>query len=132
MENKIDSELSYIAFVLGYDNLIKEYLKENKIETCDECYDECVIIARLFMNSKEYHNEKYSTYEMLEYWLRNNDSWKRSKELICNMCGGKMEHRKANNTNMYVCEDCPNVQFEYYDMTNSLDVVTSLDGYEII
>ena len=74
MSNTIDSEVSYFAFVLGYDLLYKDIIIHSK--TCDIAYDICVSIAKLFLKSEEYKNIKYSGYEMLEYWLRNN------KELV--------------------------------------------------
>lgn len=65
------SETSYIAFVLGYDLLNKEIRNSNYPE-CDLSYDICNELASSFLNSEEYKNNKYSTYEMLQVWLENN------------------------------------------------------------
>lgn len=71
--NKIDSEVSYFAFVLGYD-LLKDRLIDNDFtKTNDNAYDTCVSLAKLFLQSEEYKNLKYSGYEMLQYWLRENE-----------------------------------------------------------
>lgn len=71
--NKIDSEVSYFAFVLGYD-LLQDRLKNSEYtNTCDTAYDNCVSLAKLFLKSEEYKNLKYSGYEMLEHWLRENE-----------------------------------------------------------
>jgi hypothetical protein len=65
------SETSYITFVLGYDLLNKELQNSNYPE-CDLSYDFCNSLASKFLESKEYHNNKYSTYEMLQEWIDNN------------------------------------------------------------
>lgn len=65
------NETAYIAFVLGYDLLNKEISNSNNPE-CDLSYDICNEIASNFLESKEYKNSKYSTYEMLQEWLENN------------------------------------------------------------
>lgn len=67
------NETSYIAFVLGYDLLNKEIQNSNYPE-CDISYDICNSLASKFLESKEYHNNKYSTYEMLQEWIDNNKS----------------------------------------------------------
>ena len=69
--NYID-ELNYITFVLGYD-LLHDRLQASDIEsTCDIAYDICNSIAKLYLDSEEYKNLKYSSYEMLVCWLNNN------------------------------------------------------------
>lgn len=72
MNNYDNDELQYITFVLGYDLLHDKFIN-SKYNTCDWVYDMCSSIARLFFRSEEYKNTKYSTYEMLEYWLRINE-----------------------------------------------------------
>lgn len=34
----------------------------------------------------------------------------------CNMCDGELKHYNFNGTFIWICEDCPNVQFEFIDM----------------
>lgn len=65
------NETTYIAFVLGYD-LLNDKLQNSNYPECDICYDSCSSLAEKFLQSKEYKNEKYSTYEMLQVWLDNN------------------------------------------------------------
>ncbi|MEF2663364.1 MAG: hypothetical protein U0M92_03490 [Bacilli bacterium] len=65
------NETAYIAFVLVYDLLNKEISNSNNPK-CDLSYDICNEIASNFLESKEYKNSKYSTYEMLQEWLENN------------------------------------------------------------
>lgn len=65
------NETTYIAFVLGYD-LLNDKLQNSNYPECDICYDSCSTLAEKFLQSKEYKNEKYSTYEMLQVWLDNN------------------------------------------------------------
>lgn len=65
-------ELAYIRFVLGYDLLHETFIKYGTKE-CDVNYDFCDFIAREFIESEEYKNEKYSTYEMLDSWLSTNE-----------------------------------------------------------
>lgn len=71
MNSMLNDEMNYIAFVLGYDLLHDRFIT-NIYSECDWVYDMCCSIARLFLQSEEYKNTKYSTYEMLEYWLRIN------------------------------------------------------------
>lgn len=70
--NKIDSEVSYFTFVLGYDLLQHNLINSKYNKTCDNAYDTCVSLAKLFLQSEEYKNMKYSSYDMLVKWLENN------------------------------------------------------------
>lgn len=72
MNNNINDEISYITFVLGYD-LLRHKILDSNYRECDIVYDICTSIAKLFLKSDEYLNTKYSTYEMLDFWLRIND-----------------------------------------------------------
>lgn len=74
--NNYEDELNYIIFVLGYDLLHDKLIGVNSEDyglPCDLAYDLCDCIARRFLESEEYKNTRYSTYEMLEYWLRINE-----------------------------------------------------------
>ncbi len=66
-----DSEKSYFAFVLGYD-LLHNMINKYGVLECDTNYDFCDYVANQFLDSEEYHNEKYSSYEMLQEWLSKN------------------------------------------------------------
>lgn len=37
-------------------------------------------------------------------------------ELICNLCGAPMEHFEHNDTFIWSCTECANIQFEYYNI----------------
>ena len=77
-----ESEIQYLNFVLGYD-LLNDMFKKSKCKECDVNYDFCDYLSRKFIDSEEYHNTKYSTYEMLDKWLSNNKSMiKREYELF--------------------------------------------------
>ena len=58
-------------FVLGYD-LLNNFYKDSIYSECDVNYDFSDYLSRKFIKSEEYQNTKYSTYEMLENWLKNN------------------------------------------------------------
>lgn len=34
------------------------------------------------------------------------------KKMNCNMCDGELEHFNYNGTFIWLCEHCPNIQFE--------------------
>lgn len=66
-----ESEIQYLNFVLGYD-LLNNFYKDSIYSECDVNYDFSDYLSRKFIKSEEYQNTKYSTYEMLEKWLKNN------------------------------------------------------------
>lgn len=66
-----ESEIQYLNFVLGYD-LLNNFYKDYIYSECDVNYDFSDYLSRKFIKSEEYQNTKYSTYEMLEKWLKNN------------------------------------------------------------
>lgn len=67
----VPSERAYLNFVLGYD-FLQDMLKNSDKPECDISYDFCDYISAKFMKSEEYRNTRYSTYEMLEQWIRDN------------------------------------------------------------
>ena len=67
----VPSERAYLNFVLGYD-LLQDMLKKSDKPECDISYDFCDYVSAKFMKSEEYRNTRYSTYEMLEQWIRDN------------------------------------------------------------
>lgn len=61
----------YLVFVLDYDLLHDEIMKcDNKC--CDDVFDTLKEIVVLFLNSEEYKNFAYSTYEALQLFINNN------------------------------------------------------------
>ena len=66
-----ESEIQYLNFILGYD-LLNDFYKKSVCTECDVNYDFSDYLSRKFIKSEEYQNTKYSTYEMLESWLRTN------------------------------------------------------------
>ncbi|MBQ8424842.1 MAG: hypothetical protein IJY25_00910 [Bacilli bacterium] len=67
----VPSERAYLNFVLGYD-FLQDMLKNSDNPECDISYDFCDYVSAKFMKSEEYRNTRYSTYEMLEQWIRDN------------------------------------------------------------
>ncbi len=67
----VPSERAYLNFVLGYD-FLQDMLKNSDKPECDISYDFCDYVSAKFMKSDEYRNTRYSTYEMLEQWIRDN------------------------------------------------------------
>ena len=67
----VPSERAYLNFVLGYD-FLQDMLKNSDKPECDISYDFCDYVSTKFMKSEEYRNTRYSTYEMLEQWIRDN------------------------------------------------------------
>lgn len=71
IRNNYLDELYYHTFVLGYD-LLHDRLQASDNLECDISYDICYSLAKQYLDSEEYRNLKYSSYEMLVYWLNNN------------------------------------------------------------
>ena len=71
VRNDYLDELYYHTFVLGYD-LLHDRLVISDNKECDISYDICYSLAKQYLASEEYKNLKYSSYEMLVYWLRIN------------------------------------------------------------
>lgn len=67
----LESEKAYFIFVLGYD-LLHDMINKYSVLECDTNYDFCNYVANQFLDSEEYHNEKHSSYDMLQKWLSNN------------------------------------------------------------
>lgn len=67
----LESEKTYITFVLGYD-LLNDMIKKYDVLECDTNYDFCDYVANQFLDSEEYSNFNHSSYEMLQEWLNNN------------------------------------------------------------
>lgn len=93
-----ESEKAYFTFVLGYD-LLQDMFKNSTVQECDRVYDFCNYEAEQFLESNEYHNLKYSGYEMLVEWIEKNKETIRAdyKE----MTGGEPE---IYNGNMVILE----------------------------
>lgn len=91
------NETAYIAFVLGYD-LLNDMLSKSSTPENDICYDFCNMIAGEFLQSEEYKNEKYSTYDMLEKWLdeRMEEIENRFQEYSLNKENSTMKEREKS------------------------------------
>ena len=77
----IESEKAYFTFVLGYD-LLNDMLTKSSTPENDISYDFCNMIAEDFLRSEEYKNEKYSSYEMLESWVSDNEDFIRKEHSL--------------------------------------------------
>ncbi len=63
-----ESEIQYLAFIIGYD-LLNTMLKKDNSHECELNYNFCDRLSRKFIKSEEYQDTRYSTYEMLKKWL---------------------------------------------------------------
>ena len=66
-----ESEISYIAFCLGYD-LLNDKLSKSETNECDNVYDFCNYLAKQFIETDYYKNTRQSTYDSLQEWLEDN------------------------------------------------------------
>ena len=72
------NEVNYFAWVIGFEML--DFVKQDviyidnelKICECDSLYDFCNYVANNYVDSEEYKNLKYSGYEMLYEYIKNN------------------------------------------------------------
>ena len=109
-KNYNESELNYLVFVLGYD-LLQDYLSnaENNVYECDNAYDVCHYIAHEFLKSGELEkNLKYSTYDVLRYWVRDNLLTNK----YCDKCGGKLLKSFTEGYD-YQCYFCDEDYYKY-------------------
>lgn len=92
------NEISYIAFVLGYD-LINETITNAENQECDTNYDFCNYLARKFMETDYYKNIRYSTYDSLKNWVEDNIEAIKSEHLFFTKQDNKViiEVGKRNN-----------------------------------
>lgn len=92
------NEISYIAFVLGYD-LINETLTNSETPECDTNYDFCNYLAKKFMETDYYKNMRYSTYDSLRNWVEDNADIIKSEHLFFTKQDNKVfiEVGKRNN-----------------------------------
>ena len=93
-----ESEKAYFAFVLGYD-FLQDMFKNSTVQECDSVYDFCNYEAGKFLESSEYYNTKYSSYEMLTEWV--NDNKKKILAEYREMTGGEL---KLYNGNMLIID----------------------------
>lgn len=70
-KESMESEKAYFSFVLGYD-LLHDMIKKYDVFECDINYDFCNDIASQFLQTEEYQNPRYSSYEMLSGWVEDN------------------------------------------------------------
>ncbi|MCI9246092.1 MAG: hypothetical protein HFJ30_03015 [Clostridia bacterium] len=100
-----ESEISYIAFCLGYD-LLNDKLSESEKNECDNVYDFCNYLANKFIETDYYKNAWRSTYDSLSEWLEDNREIIQS-EYLCYL--GKdnkciLETGKRNNDKVALVE----------------------------
>lgn len=44
-----------------------------------------------------------------------------NKKVTCNMCGGHLTHYNYNGTFIWMCDECPNIQLEFYNDTDIIE-----------
>ncbi len=98
----IESEKAYFTFVLGYD-LLNDMLKKSSTPENDISYDFCNMIAKEFLKSEEYKNEKYSSYEILESWVNDNKNFIKNQHDLFVGKSSSNKTRKLGN-GMYVID----------------------------
>lgn len=93
-----ESEVNYIVFCLGYD-LINEMLSKSEASECDTSYDFCDYLARKFIETDYYKNERKSTYDNLQEWISENKDIIKSEFLQYNAIDYKiiLETTKRND-----------------------------------
>lgn len=102
-KKSMESEKAYFTFVLGYD-LLNDMLSKSSTPENDISYDFCNMVAGEFLKSKEYRNEKYSAYEMLEQWVNDNKDYiKKQHNLFIGKAPERDMTRKLGN-GMYVMD----------------------------
>lgn len=67
----MDSEKSYLIFILGYDFLNSKFDNTE----CDLAFEKCEKIVDHFMESDAYLSYKCSSYEALDCWLKDNENF---------------------------------------------------------
>lgn len=77
---RTENEIDYITFVLGYD-LLNEMLGKDSME-CDMAYEFCKNLARKYIRTDYYKNDKCSTYESLQMWVDDNRDIIKSQQLV--------------------------------------------------
>lgn len=50
------------------------------------------------------------------------DQTEESRKLDCPMCETALEHRKQGDTHIYICECCPFLGLEYFNIPNLTDL----------
>lgn len=100
-----ENEIHYIAFCLGYD-LINSTFNNSEVKECDIAYDFCDYLAKKFIETDYYKNEKHSTYEMLQEWVNDNKDIIQSEYLYFAEIDNKkiIEVGKRNNTPIALVE----------------------------
>ena len=101
------SEVSYIAFVLGYD-LLNEMLTNSETKECDTNYDFCNYLANKFLETDYYKNERNSTYDNLREWIEDNTDIIKSEHLFFTGQDNKViiETGKRNDEPVALVEHC--------------------------
>lgn len=85
--------------------------------------------GRLFVNSNIWWVLQETLVQVLELYnlkLIGTDKVTDEEEVIsisncglkCNLCNSSMQHYNYNGTFIWVCNKCPNIQFEFYNMTD--------------
>ena len=119
-----ESEVNYIVFCLGYD-LINEMLSKSEVSECDTSYDFCDYLARTFIETDYYKNERKSTYDNLQEWINENKDIIKSEFLQYNAIDYKiiLETTKRNDMPIALVEIAGGQPNEYviafnYKFTN--------------
>lgn len=80
---------------------VEEYLQE--------------FLRELKYNRKINIEKKLENRVDIDYVIERIQDCLKTKEIRCNMCDGEMKYNEYNGTHIWCCNDCPNVQIEYYN-----------------
>lgn len=100
-----ENEVNYITFCLGYD-VLNHTFNNSEVQECDQVYDFCDYLARKFIETDYYKNERRSTYEMLQEWVNDNKDIIQSEYLYFAGVDNKkiIETGKRNDTPIALVE----------------------------
>lgn len=109
-----ENEVHYITFCLGYD-LLNEMLSKSETSECDISYDFCDYIARKFIETDNYKNERFSTYDVLKEWIQDNADIIKSEYLCSNGIDDKviLEIGKRQSTPVALIQKGKGENIEY-------------------
>ena len=49
------------------------------------------------------------------------------KSIVCPLCDANCQYEQGGKTHIWICEECPFVGFEYYDIENTLNLSERLN-----
>lgn len=72
-EKSKEQDIDYVRFCLGYD-FLNDMFKKSEVPECDLTYKMCDILAKDFIKSEDYKDERKSLYTNLQNWVKENEN----------------------------------------------------------